>query len=105
MAKATNPRKPSGEKRKDGAAAKRAGGQRVTAARKLTVATARPRSPARMSARPTNGLTRQAGPEVANGGAQAISGGGEGERAEKVVVPEAERVAPPLPVPIASFTF
>lgn len=94
MAKAMNPRKPARDKRKSGAAAKRSASKRATRARKFAKSSA-PGS-GRVSARPSGGRAMAHARRV-----QAT----EPRMDAPAVVPEAPRVPPPLPVPIASFTF
>jgi len=96
MAKATNPRKPARDKPKGGAAAKRTAHKRVTAARKFTTSAAPGRAATRVVGRPSVG--RPLGP--ARRSASGLA-------ADVVMpsVPEPPRTPPPLPVPIASFTF
>jgi hypothetical protein len=125
MAKATNPRKPARDKRKSGAAAKRSARKSAARARKVTAGvrgkTARPRRPARVKTRPSSHRSRRSPPKrsgAAASGAPArslpsvvsvsdkvVRVAKIGKVAPKTPVIEAERIPPPLPVPIASFTF
>jgi hypothetical protein len=118
MAKATSSRKPARVKRKGAAAAKRAAARKpVARARKVTgkvttakiakiatIATdktARLRRSPRLEGRPSARRPQQAG----SNGLRAAAVGGAAPEATKPPVREPERVPPPLPVPIASFTF
>jgi len=97
MAKATNPRKPARDKPKGGAAAKRTAHKRATAARKFTTSSSPARRSARVVGRPSGGRP------LAHARRSAGAAG-----APEIVVqspPEPPRMPPPLPVPIASFTF
>jgi hypothetical protein len=102
MAKATSSRKTARVKRKGTSAAKRAAARKpVARARKITTAkTARLRRTARPSAR------RPQGPAQPGTGDALQAAAAEGpSEITKTPVREPERVPPPLPVPIASFTF
>jgi hypothetical protein len=96
MAKATNPRKPAGDKRKHASAAKRRGRKRGARARKVTPTV----RPAR-ARRPSGGAKRSA----AAGSRRAADKRTEARAPAVAPVPELPRMPPPLPVPIASFTF
>jgi hypothetical protein len=97
MAKATNPRKPARDTRKGGAAAKRTASKRPTQARKFSAGTSSRRGRTRVMGRPSGGR--------APAGARRAQGAE--VRAEVLAppAPEPPRTPPPLPVPIASFTF
>ena len=128
MAKATNPRKPARDKRKSGAAAKRSARKSAARARKVSPGvrgkTARPRRPARVKTRPSSHRSRRSPPKRSGAAANGASAralptvvnvsdkvvrvaklGKIGKVAPKTPVIEAQRIPPPLPVPIASFTF
>ena len=97
MAKATNPRKRARDKRKGGAAAKRTASKRATQARKFTGGSSPRRGRTRVIGRPSGG----------RGLARAGRPAGAEPRQEVAAPPppEVPRTPPPLPVPIASFTF
>jgi hypothetical protein len=102
MAKATNPRKPAGDKRKSGAAAKRNARKRPTQALKVSAKPARPVA-ARVIGLPRGAERLDPPPAGKQGDARATA-------AQVAVLapppaPEPPRAPPPLPVPIASFTF
>jgi hypothetical protein len=95
MAKATNPRKPARDKRKGSAAAKRTASKRATRARKFSASSSHPRGAARVIGRPSDRALPRARRAQGSGTASVVMPS----------APEPPRSPPPLPVPIASFTF